>query len=77
MLNIEIIEQKYLEPGHTQMECDSMHAAIEHAKKGTSIFIPSMRDTIIHMARRKNPYIVVPLKYDHFWNLKKLAKQLC
>ena len=77
MPNIDSIEQKFLEPGHTQMECDSMHAAIEHAKKSTSIFIPSMWDTVIHMARRKNPYIVVPLKHDNFWNLKKLSKDFC
>ena len=32
--SLQILEQKFLESGHTQMECDSMHAAIEHAKKG-------------------------------------------
>lgn len=31
--NIKIITHKYLESGHTQMECDSMHAAITFAKK--------------------------------------------
>ena len=30
---LESINQKYLEPGHTEMECDSMHAAVEAAKK--------------------------------------------
>jgi hypothetical protein len=29
--NIEIIDHKYLESGHTQMECDSMHPAFEFA----------------------------------------------
>jgi len=37
--------------GHARMECDSMHAAIEHTKKGTSIFIPSMWKTAIHIAK--------------------------
>ena len=46
-------EQKFLESGHTQMECDSMHSTIEQAKKRTSIFIPSQWDTIITMARKK------------------------
>lgn len=64
---IDIIDQKYLEAGHTQMECDSMHAAIEYAKRKTNVFIPSQWDTIIHMARRTNPYIVLPLKYWDFY----------
>ena len=30
---IQRIEQKFLESGHTQMDCESMHSAIEQAKK--------------------------------------------
>jgi len=59
--NIEIIDHKFLESGHTQMECDSMHSAIQFAKKKTEIYIPSQWATIIRMAKRKNPYYVVPL----------------
>jgi hypothetical protein len=53
---IDVIDQKYLEAGHTQMECDSMHAAIEYAKRKTNVFIPSQWDTIIRMTRRSNLY---------------------
>ena len=35
--HIDVIEQKFLEKGHSYMECDSMHSAIERAKKNTSI----------------------------------------
>ena len=73
--NIEVIEQKFLESGHTQMECDSMHAAIEHAKRRTSIYIPSQWDTVMHMARKKNPYTVVPLRFNQFYDLHKLTKE--
>jgi hypothetical protein len=31
--NLEIINHKFLVPGHTHRECDSMHAAIENAHK--------------------------------------------
>jgi len=31
--NIETIEQKFLEPGHTEMEVDSMHSAIDFQRK--------------------------------------------
>jgi hypothetical protein len=39
---MEVIDHKFLESGHTQMECDSMHAAIEFAKKKPkSLFLNS------------------------------------
>ena len=72
--HLEIVDQKFLETGHTQMECDSMHAAIEYAKKKTSIFIPSQWDTVIHMARRNNPYIVIPMKHWDILDFKTLQK---
>ena len=31
--NIQTIEQKYLEPGHTEMEVDAMHSTIDSARK--------------------------------------------
>ena len=48
---------------------------IEQAKKRTSIFIPSQYDTIITMARKKHPYIVVPLRFNQFYDLQKVAKE--
>ena len=33
--NIKIIDHKFLESGHTHMECDWMHTGIEFAKKRT------------------------------------------
>ena len=38
--NIETIEQKFLEPGHTEMEVDSMHSAIDAARKNVKIMVP-------------------------------------
>jgi hypothetical protein len=75
--NIETITHKFLETGHTHMECDSMHSAIESAKKATSIFIPSQWDTVIRMARRNNPFVVIPLNHQSIWDLKKLAGKIC
>lgn len=72
--HIELIEQKFLESGHTQMECDSMHSAIESAKQCTKIYVPEQWDTIFELARRKNPYVVVPMRYPDFYDLKRLAK---
>lgn len=30
--SLKIINQKFLESGHSEMECDSIHSSIEHAK---------------------------------------------
>lgn len=67
---LKIIDHKFLESGHTYMECDFMHSAIEFAKSSTKIFVPSQWDTVITMARRKNPYHVVPLKHYDFKDFK-------
>ncbi|XP_062577208.1 uncharacterized protein LOC134239069 [Saccostrea cucullata] len=73
--NLEIIDHKFLESGHTQMECDSMHSAIEFAKKKTEIYIPQQWSTVIRMARRKDPYNVVPLTHEDIWDFKKVQSQ--
>jgi len=57
------------------MECDSIHSAIEHAKKNTSIFVPSQWETVVRLARKKNPYVVVPLRFNQFFDLQKLANE--
>ena len=71
--NIEVINQKYLETGHTQMECDSMHASISYAKKNTPIFVPSEWDIVLRLARRGKKYTVIPLKHTSIYDFKVLA----
>lgn len=73
----KIIEQKWLEKGHTQMECDSAHAKIEKKLKDCSIFVPydyvnvtaSARKTVkINNIRKICPFDVQYLNYDFFKN---------
>lgn len=71
---LETIEYTFLECGHTQMECDSMHSAIEFAKKKTEIYVPSQWATVVRMARRKNPYLVVPVQYEDIYDFKEVTK---
>ncbi|CAG9782476.1 unnamed protein product [Diatraea saccharalis] len=62
------ITQKYLKPGHTQMECDSVHAAIERKLKNREIHLPSDFLTVNKEARKKpTPYEAI--RVDH--NLEK------
>ena len=72
--SIKVIDYKFLESGHTQMECDSMHYAIEFAKRKTEIFVPQQWATVVRMARRKHPYLIVPLIYGDIYDFKYLAK---
>lgn len=50
---LQIIEQKFLESGHTHMEVDSMHAAIENAAKKTSINSVHDWKNVFKQARNK------------------------
>lgn len=63
-----LITQKFLEKGHTQMECDSVHSAIETCLKNKEIYLPSDYLRITKLARIKNPYLVKTMDYDFFKN---------
>ena len=55
------------------MECDSMHSAIATAEKNTAIYTPSGWDIVLKMARRNNPYLVIPLKHKDILDFKQVA----
>ena len=63
------VQQKFLEKGHTQMECDSTHALIERKLKGRQITLPSQYVSVIKESRKKPfPLDVQYLSYDFFIN---------
>lgn len=87
--NVEIIEQKFLEPGHTYMEVDSMHSCIESAKKFVPVYCMQDWLSILRIARskgkygrikkkqvNKSPYSVKEMKFDDFFDLKNLANKI-
>lgn len=81
--HLQVIEQKFLESGHTYMECDSMHSSIEHSKKYRSVFIMNDWLEIFKAARstrgknkNNDPYEVNEIKYFDFLNLQKLCENL-
>lgn len=51
--SIKVIDHKFLESCHTQMEWDSMQSAIEIAKRKTEIFVPQQWATAVRMARHQ------------------------
>ncbi|KAK0047053.1 hypothetical protein Bpfe_023456 [Biomphalaria pfeifferi] len=60
------VHQKYLTRRHTQMEADSVHAAIETNSSKIEVYTPTEWETVIKTARRKNPY-----------NVKTVDHQFC
>lgn len=87
--SVNIVEHKFLESGHTKMEVDSMHAAIEYAQQNISIYSMSQWLTVFAMARsnrnrnkkkEKKPikagYLVKELLFNDFVDLKDLAAKL-
>lgn len=79
--DFNLIEHKFMEKGHSKLEADSMHSAIEYAQKNVSIF--SMRDwlTVFAMARsnrkhkNKKSYIVKESTFNDFIDLKSLTTE--
>lgn len=67
-----VITQKYLEKGHTHMECDSVHSAIECKLKGKEIFLPQQYMAISKIARSDPmPYEARYLDYNFFTDFSK------
>nr|CAI5863203.1 unnamed protein product [Callosobruchus analis] len=73
-----VIEQKFLEGGHTYMEVDNMHSAIEKAEKYAPVYTMHVWLTIFRMAQtcrsKKNPYNVEELKFSDFLDFEKLSQ---
>lgn len=77
LLNLSIgmditIEQKFLEKGHTQMECDSMHSTIERKlAKRDNIYLPSSYIDVCRSAKLQ-PYEVKYYTHDQFNDFSKI-----
>lgn len=66
--------QKFLEKGHTQMECDSMHSCIERVLKKRDIYVPADYLQIFRSARQHpEPYEVVYLDHSFFKDYTKIG----
>ncbi len=74
--NIKEINHKFLESGHTQMEVDSIHAAIECARKDTNVYHPKEWQLVCRVARRTKPYNVIPISHDHFLDFNEVITQV-
>lgn len=81
--NIIQIQHTFMESGHSMMEVDSMHSAIENAKRNVPIYTVQDWLTIFQVARStrnrnksKPPYEVKEMQYKDIMNLQKLSSLL-
>lgn len=70
------ITQKFLEKGHTQMECDSVHSAIETKLRHRDVHLPSDYTIACKEARLKPfPYNVKYITHEFFLNFARKESQ--
>ncbi|KAJ1519242.1 hypothetical protein ONE63_011524 [Megalurothrips usitatus] len=65
---------RYLETGHTQMQCDAMHARIENHMKNTDVHHPSQWIVGMKMAKIQEPkYIVKEMLQEELFDFSPLV----
>ncbi|CAH1114891.1 unnamed protein product [Psylliodes chrysocephalus] len=74
--SLENINHKFLEPGHTHMECDTDHSIIEKKKKKHEAPIEHPRDwmQLVHMCGKTKPFKVIEMKRKDFLEFSALLK---
>ncbi|KAL4103302.1 hypothetical protein QTP88_018679 [Uroleucon formosanum] len=72
---LHIIDQKFLLPGHTHLECDVDHTKIERAKKFSDIPIMIPRDwyQFVRTVKGKKPIKVIEMKQEQFFSFSNLV----
>ncbi|KAL4103397.1 hypothetical protein QTP88_018774 [Uroleucon formosanum] len=72
---LHIIDQKFLLPGHTHLECDVDHTKIERAKKLSDIPIMIPRDwyQFVRTVKGKKPFKVTEMKQEQFFSFSNLV----
>jgi hypothetical protein len=71
-----VIEQLYLEKGHTMMEADAVHSVLERKFRSHAIYAPSNYIYLMRQARLNQPYEVQQLNYSFFKNYEIISKIL-
>lgn len=70
--NLKTIDHVYFEPGHSHMECDSVHSKIKVKSKNSPVYTLEGWAQIIRLARTKpSPFEVTQLLHDDFLNFNQ------
>lgn len=57
-MNLQTIDLKYMESGHSYLEAYRTHATIEREKRHKNIYIPEEYKLIIQMSRKNHFHIM-------------------
>lgn len=76
VFQIPTIDHIFFEPGHSQMECDSVHAHIEKSSRDLEIYDPSGWYTAIRMASKQNKYVVTEISQSDILDFKEFAAKI-
>jgi hypothetical protein len=69
--NLESIDHKFFETGHSGMECDSIHSKIEKKSKYVLVYAPDGWEQIIRSCRKNpRPFVVCIMLNDDFLDFK-------
>ena len=72
-----LIDHYYMESGHSQMECDAAHSAIESFIRKTDVYCPTDYYSFVSCARRGKPFKVVVMGGDiNFYDFKQLSSSV-
>ncbi|CAG5022557.1 unnamed protein product [Parnassius apollo] len=75
VLPIQTINQKFMESGHSEMECDSVHSAVENRGRHVDIYTPEGWYTVARTAKTTKPYYKIKeLTYSDFIDFKSYKK---
>ncbi|CAG4955519.1 unnamed protein product [Colias eurytheme] len=74
---VESIDHKFFLSGHSYLACDQDFGLIEKKKKlFKNIFVPDDWDEVIKAARKKEPFVVIKMKKEHFFSTKRLEMNI-
>uniref|UniRef100_A0A6P7H5J0 Uncharacterized protein LOC114347285 isoform X2 n=1 Tax=Diabrotica virgifera virgifera TaxID=50390 RepID=A0A6P7H5J0_DIAVI len=73
--SVFIINHFFFEPGHSMMECDSVHAHIEKKSRNVDIFDPSGWYAVIRTASRNLKYRVIEMDQTKFFDFNSLTQK--
>ncbi|KAF6212705.1 hypothetical protein GE061_013231 [Apolygus lucorum] len=74
---LQVVDHKFFETGHTEMECDSIHSKIESASKNIPVYVPEGWAQVIRGCRRNpRPFEVHSVRHDEFLQFECSAPKL-
>ncbi|CAK1579940.1 unnamed protein product [Parnassius mnemosyne] len=77
VLPIQTINQKFMESGHSEMECDSVHSAVENRGRHVDIYTPEGWYTVARTAKTTKPYYKIKeLTYSDFIDFKSYSNKV-